>query len=148
MEVKNLCESQPKEELIARLEKLSPDSKSLWGKMNVGQMLAHLQMPMGVALGDHKLKGNFFAKILGGMIKSKLWEEKPFKKGLPTAPSFKMTGEKEFNAEKASAIEYIRRFKEENISNLIHPFFGKMTIEQWGKANWKHIDHHLQQFGV
>ena len=148
MTVKNLCEVSPKQELIDRLNKLTIDSKPLWGKMNVSQMLAHLQMPMGVALGAHTIKGNFFARMLGSMIKSKLWDEKPYKRSLPTAPSFKITTEREFEKEKAAAIEMIRRFNNENIINTPHPFFGKLTNEQWGKANWKHIDHHLQQFGV
>lgn len=29
-----------------------------------------------------------------------------------------------------------------------HPFFGKLTSEQWGKGIYKHLDHHLKQFGV
>ena len=61
---------------------------------------------------------------------------------------FYLTSEREFEKEKAAAIEMIRRFNNENIINTPHPFFGKLTNEQWGKANWKHIDHHLQQFGV
>lgn len=148
MEVKNLCEPAPKDELIDRINRLSPATKAIWGKMNVSQMLAHLQMPMGVALGDHKLKGNFFLRLIGSSMKSKLYDDKPYKRSLPTAPSFKMTTEKEFEAEKNKAIEMIRKFRDENIINTKHPFFGKLTKEQWGKANWKHIDHHLQQFGV
>jgi Protein of unknown function (DUF1569) len=42
----------------------------------------------------------------------------------------------------------VNNFSEGNIRNEIHPVFGKMTKEQWSKATWKHLDHHLQQFGV
>ena len=100
MIVSNLCEPAPKQELIDRINRLSPDSKAQWGKMNVSQMLAHLQMPMGVALGDHKLKANFLMRLIGSSMKSKLYDEKPYKKGLPTAPTFKMTTEKDFELER------------------------------------------------
>jgi len=49
---------------------------------------------------------------------------------------------------KQSVIAMVNNFKQENIKNEIHPFFGKMTSQQWSKAMYKHIDHHLQQFGV
>ena len=57
MVVKNLFASDAKQFIIERINKLTSESKPLWGKMNVAQMLAHCQMPMGVALGSHKLKG-------------------------------------------------------------------------------------------
>jgi len=148
MDVKNLCEPAVKEEILTRINKLNPGSKGQWGKMSVSQMLAHLQMPIGVALGNHKLPRSFLGRLVGGLIKHKLYNDQPYKHNLPTAPSFKMTTEKEFDEEKRKVIEMIEKFSEENIINTNHPFFGKMTREQWGRANWKHLDHHLQQFGV
>ena len=148
MEVKNLCEEGPRQELLSRLDRLTPASQALWGKMNVAQMLAHLRMPMAVALGEHQLKSNFLLRLVAGTMKSKLYDDKPYKRGLPTAPSFRIVGERDFEAEKARVVELVGRFRPENIKNTVHPVFGKMTLEQWGKANWKHIDHHLQQFGA
>ncbi len=29
-----------------------------------------------------------------------------------------------------------------------HPFFGNLNSEEWDTLNWKHLDHHLRQFGV
>ena len=60
MEVKNLFDPAVKQDIIARINKLTPQSQRQWGKMDVAQMLAHCQMPLGVATGDHKLKGVFF----------------------------------------------------------------------------------------
>ena len=148
MEVKNLCEEGPRQEVLSRLDRLTPASQALWGKMNVAQMLAHLQMPMAVALGEHPLKSNFLLRMIGSMMKHKLYDDKPYKRGLPTAPSFRITNDRDFEAEKARVIDFIRRFRPENIKNTIHPVFGKMSIDQWGKSNWKHLDHHLKQFGV
>ena len=64
MEVKNLFDTTVKQEIIDRINKLTPQSQRQWGKMDVAQMLAHCQMPLGVATGKHKLKGSGFLKEL------------------------------------------------------------------------------------
>jgi hypothetical protein len=149
MEVKNLFDTSVKQDIITRINKLTPQSKGLWGKMTVGQMLAHLQMPIGVADGTHKLKRTLFGRIVGPMVKPIIYNEKPFKHSLPTDPSFVMTGsEKDFETEKQKLLRMVNNFTEVNIVNEVHPFFGKMTKDQWSRGTWKHLDYHLQQFGV
>jgi len=149
MEVKNLFDPAVKKELIDRINKLTPQSQRLWGKMDVAQMLAHLQPAIRIAYGTHKPKGHFLFKLILPLFKSKLWDEKPYKKSLPTDQTFVMTGsEKNFEKEKAAVIELVNQFSESNINGERHPVFGKMTKDNWSKAIWKHIDHHLQQFGV
>jgi thiamine phosphate synthase YjbQ (UPF0047 family) len=149
MELKNLFDPGVKHDILARINKLTLQSKPQWGKMNVAQMLAHLQMPIGSALGVYTLPRTLLGRIVGRFVKSGMYSEKPFKRNSPTDPSFVMTGhEKDFEKEKQSMIAMISDFKEENIKNEIHPFFGKLTKQQWSKAMYKHLDHHLQQFGV
>ncbi|NOT49953.1 MAG: DUF1569 domain-containing protein [Chitinophagaceae bacterium] len=149
MEIKNLFDPVVKQEIVSRINKLTPQSQRQWGKMNVSQMLAHLQPAIKIAYGTHKPKGHFFFKLILPFFKSKLWDEKPYKKGLPTDTTFIMTGtEKDFEKEKTAVIELIGQFTESNIKGERHPVFGKMTKENWSKAMWKHIDHHLCQFGV
>ena len=149
MELKNLFDPRVKEEIIERINKLSPQSLPQWGKMNVAQMLAHLQMPIGSAQGIHKLPRTLFGRVVGPFAKSVFCGNKPFKRNLPTDPSFVMTNtQKEFEKEKQGLIALIYNFKEENIVNKTHPFFGKLTAEQWSLGSWKHLDHHLQQFEV
>ncbi|HLF45311.1 MAG TPA: DUF1569 domain-containing protein [Chitinophagaceae bacterium] len=149
MEVKNLFESTVKKEIVDRINKLSPETVQQWGKMNVEQMLAHVQVPMGVALGTNTVKGNWLMKLILPLFKKNLYDEKPWKQGLPTDKSFIMTGkEKDFVQEKNRLLEKIDRFTESNMINEAHPVFGKLSKEQWSKATWKHLDHHLRQFGV
>jgi hypothetical protein len=60
-----------------------------------------------------------------------------------------MTGNtKDFEKEKESLVNLINNFTEKNLTVGRHPVFGKLTKENWSKAMWKHLDHHLQQFGV
>jgi hypothetical protein len=149
MEIKNLFDADVKQDIITRIHQLTPGSKAVWGKMNVAQMLAHVQVPMGVALGTHTVKGNWLMKLILPLFKKNLYDEKPWKQGLPTDKTFIMTGfEKDFENEKSELIDKLTRFTENNMINESHPVFGKLTKEQWSKATWKHLDHHLKQFGA
>ncbi|MEO6187439.1 MAG: DUF1569 domain-containing protein [Ginsengibacter sp.] len=148
MKVKNLLDPSVQQQVIERINNLSPQSKSLWGKMNVGQMLTHVQRVMAVAYGTFQLKTNFLLKLIGPFLKSGLYNEKPYKHGLPTHKSYVVTDEKNFANEREKLIEMIEGFSEQAIVNTQHPVFGSMTKEEWGKSLWKHLDHHLQQFGA
>ena len=72
MDVKNLFDPAAKQEIIIRINKLTLQSQRQWGKMDVAQMLAHCQMPLGIALGRYQLKGNFILKVFGPIFKSLL----------------------------------------------------------------------------
>jgi hypothetical protein len=149
MEVKNLFDPAVKQEIRARINTLTPQTQQQWGKMNVAQMLAHVQIPMGVALGTHTVKGNTIMKMILPLFKKMLYDERPWKQGLPTDKTFIMTGQsKDFANEKNQLLDKINRFTEANMINEKHPVFGKLTKEQWSKATWKHLDHHLKQFGA
>jgi len=149
MELKNMFDPAVKQEIISRIGKLTPQSQAQWGRMNVSQMLAHVQMPIGVAEGKHKLPRTLFGRIVGPLVKSIIYNNKPFKRSLPTDRSFVMTGrEKEFEKEKQTLINMINNFSEQTMVDEPHPFFGKLTKEQWSKGTWKHLNHHLEQFGV
>jgi hypothetical protein len=139
------------QELISRIEKLTPSTVPAWGKMNASQMLSHCQGPIDVAFGDLKLKSNFILLLVGRMYKKKLLAAPGFKKNSPTAPDFIRNGEYDFEASKAGLIQRINHFSEQGekaIKAFKHPFFGTMSAEEWDILQWKHLDHHLKQFGV
>ena len=137
-----------KAKLIARISKLNNTTPAQWGKMNVSQMLAHCQAQLRVALGDEKLKQTLLGKIFGNWAKKKLLEDKPFSKNLPTAASFLVKHQPEFEIEKNNLIGMITRFNENSVTKDPHPLFGIMTLQEWSIGTWKHLDHHLKQFGV
>jgi hypothetical protein len=149
--MKTILNETDKNEILRRIEKLSPESKALWGKMNVSQMLAHCSEATKLASGEIKTKfapiqflGQFFKKtfITGG---------KPFNRNSPTSPELKIADTKEFAKEKATFITFINKAYangKEGFKSDRHPFFGKMTKEEWSILGYKHADHHLRQFGV
>ena len=148
MEVKNLFDPSVKQEIIDRINKLTPQTQRQWGKMNVEQMLAHVQLPISCAYGTHQVKGSFLLKLLGPLFKSVLYNEKPYKQSLPTDKSYVVVDKKDFEKEKEGLLEKLSMFSNDNIVLLNHPVWGKMSKDQWSKATWKHLDHHLKQFGV
>jgi len=146
--VQDLTLPEVQANIIARINKLNASTPAQWGKMNVSQMMAHCQAQLRVALGDEKLKQTFLGLIFGRFVKKTLLEEKPFSKNLPTAPSFLVKQNPEFEIEKNKLVGMITRFTADTITKEPHPFFGKMNFDEWSMGTWKHLDHHLKQFGV
>lgn len=137
--------------VIARIERLTPQTRALWGKMSVARMLAHCERPLLVACGGLVLKRGLIGILFGGMAKKSLLKPKPFDKGLPTAPEFKVPTEPDFAAAKATLTKLVARFAAEGPAILTkhpHPFFGALTEAEWDALQWKHLDHHLRQFGA
>ena len=137
-----------KQDIINRINQLTPETQRKWGKMNVSQMLAHVQLPISCAYGTHKVKGSFLLKLLGPFFKGILYNNKPYKQGLPTDPTYIVVDAKNFETEKKMLLNLVNKFSPDAVVLLHHPVWGKMTKDQWSKATWKHLDHHLQQFGV
>ncbi|MEI9946221.1 MAG: DUF1569 domain-containing protein [Chitinophagaceae bacterium] len=151
MQVKNLFEKEVYDETLQRLNKLTPATQRLWGKMDVAQMMAHCIEAFKVPLANRKLPKLFPLSLIGPLFKKKLYEDKPWRQGLPTASNFKIKDERNFEIEKKGLLELVTKFYTLGPSGAglyPHPVFGKFTSEQWGKAMWKHLDHHLRQFGV
>ena len=149
--MENLFTVTSNQKMVNRINSLSPDTKALWGKMTVSQMLAHCQEPLYIALGEKHLKGGLIAFLFGKIAKKQMVKDSPFKKNLPTAPGFVVKVEKNFSEEKNKLIQLVQRFGKndpEEIAKRPHPFFGKLTVEEWNLLQYKHLDHHLRQFGV
>ena len=137
--------------ILNRIEKLSSNSKSKWGKMNVEQMLAHLNTFLETALNLNSPKRILIGRILGSFFKSRYISEKRFSINSPTHKDYIFTEVRNFEKEKSKSILLIEHFLKEGPSKCTskpHPFFGKLTSQEWAIAQWKHFDHHLRQFGV
>ncbi|MGZ4035381.1 MAG: DUF1569 domain-containing protein [Bacteroidia bacterium] len=151
--MKSLFNASDNQEIVNRINKLSPESKGLWGKMNVEQMLAHSRMPLMAAYGKEKMsKRGLISFLFGKMAKKQLIDEdKPFKKNLPTDKKFIIANPEKFEKEKQALIEHVREFSlkgPDAITKEPHGFFGNLTPQEWDKLQYRHLDHHLSQFAV
>ena len=147
--MKSIFEENAYKEIKGRLENLNENAKANWGKMNVGQMVWHCQGPLNIILEkeDYGMKPSWLAKVF---FKKSLYNDKPWKKGLPTAKFLKTREDKNFNSEKAkleALLDETYTHKDKSEWNS-HPAFGYFTAQQWGQMQYKHLDHHLKQFGV
>lgn len=150
--MKSLFNKADNQEILNRINKLTPQSQAQWGKMNVSQMLAHCQEPLLVAYGDLKLKRGLVAVLFGSMFKKKMTKDgAPFSRNLPTDKAFIVMEKREFEKETNKLINVVKKFEQvgpHGITKDTHPFFGKMTPNEWDILQWKHLDHHLNQFGA
>lgn len=147
----SLFEKSVHQEVIHRLQSLNASAQPQWGKMNVSQMLAHCNKAFEVPLSERPLPRMWLGYLVGWMVKTSLYNDDPWKKNLPTAPSFVIKVECDFETEKIRLQVLINEFysKGPDRAGLYpHPMFGKFTSTQWGQAMYKHVDHHLRQFGV
>ena len=149
--MKSIFEQEVYNEVLERINLLSSETKAQWGQMNVAQMLSHCQNPLLVALGRKELKKpNFLMRLLYKSFKSAMYNDKLWKKNLGTPKEYKVVADKEFYSEKTALLGLIDDFYEERNKERSepHPVFGHFTHDQWGMLQYKHLDHHLRQFGV
>ena len=140
-------------EIVARINRLTPESNAAWGKMNVGEMLCHCADGIKMATGEREVadKSNFLFRTI---VKPLIIYVLPMPKSAPTAdeinPAKSGTKPSEFEADRRALLDAIENFcsQPKNFSWANHAAFGKMSRRQWGLIAHKHIDHHLKQFGV
>lgn len=151
--IKNIFDKEVSEELFSRINAIQQTQKPLWGKMSADQMFAHCSVAYTMAYEPEKFKKpNFLMKgLMKLMIKNLVVSEKPYKKNGHTAPDFLITESKDFEKEKAKLIENISKTQQlgfKHFDGKESLSFGKLTGQEWNNMFYKHIDHHLTQFGV
>ncbi len=152
MALPNIFSKEVADEIISRINTLTPNTPAVWGKMNVAQMLAHCNVTYEmIYTNKHKKPSGFLKFILKIIIKPIVTNEKPYKKSSQTAPAFIITDERIFNDEKARLIEHINRVQAEGVAAFegreSHSF-GKLNSIGWNNMFYKHLNHHLSQFGA
>src|SRR5882724_919251 len=149
--MKNLFEQETLDEAISRIDKLQPASQRQWGKMDVAQMMAHCSITMDIASGRRNLPRVFIGRFIAPFLKSIYTNDKPFAKNGPTGKELVVADQREFAREREQLKVKIRQFHEGGEAQCTrhpHPFFGSLTPEDWSRGMYKHLDHHLRQFGV
>ncbi len=149
--MKSLFQREAVDEILARIEKLQPTSMRQWGKMDVAQMMAHCSATLEVASGRVNLPRMFIGRILGPFVRPFFSNEKPFSKNGPTHPTFVVADQRDFVREREQLIVRVRRFHEGGEAQCTkhpHTFFGPLAPQEWGIGMYKHLDHHLRQFGA
>lgn len=148
---KNLYSEEACQECLSRIDRVSADSRALWGSMSSAQMMAHCAEVLEVTNGKELRNTPFIVKLLGCVIRKMVVADKPFRRGAQTHPQYKQTEECDFASEKQRLRRALQAFSQqdkEKAAQQVHPLFGRMTLEEKGWGMYKHLDHHLAQFGV
>jgi len=150
--MKNIFETEVTEELIDRINALTPETQPKWGKMSVDQMLAHCSVAYEMAFTNKHPKPNGLMRfILKAFVKNGVVNEKPYPKNSRTAPAFIIADHRDFEKEKDQLISYLNHTQNlgsDHFEGKESLSFGPMTALEWNNLFYKHLDHHLTQFGV
>ena len=148
---KTIWSEAQQKELSNRLHSLTAESVRVWGKMDVAQMLKHIDIAYKNALGEIEVKVHPLSKIVSFRpVKYTVVYALPFQKNLMTASEYKVDGKYNFQSvhqeflktfERVISITDTERFNH-------HPLFGKLNDQEWGILLYKHLGHHLRQFGA
>ena len=150
--MKNIFTVEVTREVIERINNLTASSQPNWGKMSVSQMLAHCCVAYEmIYTNKHPRPKAFVRMLLKTFVKKSVVNNKPFAKNGRTAPQFIIAEERIFDAEKKRLIDFLNKtleLGETYFDGKESHSFGKLTIAEWNNSFYKHIDHHLTQFGV
>ena len=152
MALPNVFEKSTVDNILARLEKITPETQPLWGTMDAAKMLAHLNVAYDLTYGKTVPNNSAFKKMMLKLfVKKIVTSEKPYPQNGRTAPEFIISDARDFDKEKTILINYIKITLDHGkayFEGKESTSFGKMTSEEWNNQFFKHLDHHFRQFGV
>lgn len=153
--MKDLFDPVVADELKQRMMRLRAESERVWGEMTVAQALAHCTAGVQMAMGEIKPKraaapANFIGLAIKPLV---LGGDRPMRRNAPSVPELLRAdpAQCDFERERVRLVEVIDEFVRrgaECCTRHPHPFFGAMTPQEWAILMYKHMDHHLRQFGV
>jgi hypothetical protein len=150
--MKNLFEAARVEEVKERMAQLMLDSEPLWGRMNAPQALAHCSAAVEWAVGDRIPPRMFLGRMIGRIVKPMVFRnDEPMRRNSPTAKDLVVQDKLDLGTERERLRGLIDRFAAAGPNGCTthpHSFFGRLTPEEWATLMYKHLDHHLRQFGV
>ena len=138
---------------IKCVNQLQDNAVAKWGRMNVAQMLAHLNTSYETIYEPKKHpKPGMLAKwLMKTFVKPKVLNPKPYKQNLPTTRMFIIKEEKDFEAEKKRLIGFIQKTQQlgaESFEGKENISFGALSSKEWNILLAKHLNHHLAQFNA
>ena len=150
--MKSLFDRPCADEIQARISRLSGTATAQWGKMSVAQAAAHCADALEVACGDRTPPRMVIGRLLGWVIKPMvLRDDKPMRPNSPTTPDLVVADTRDFEKERGRLRAQVDRFVSggpAGVTRHPHPFFGALTPQEFAILQYKHLDHHLRQFGA
>lgn len=148
---RSLRDQLGRQAILDRLAALTPDHARRWGRMEPAQLLPHLASGLRMALGERTLESVPPGRIKGAIVRYLAIYRLPWPEGkIQSPPGAFSTPSLGWERDREIVIELIQRFATTPPEQLgrIHPSFGQMRPKDWDVLQYRHLDHHLRQFGV
>ncbi len=141
---------------LSLFKSLKADAMGAWGLMNGQQMVEHVAAFFAVSTG--KVKFDLVTPVEHlPKYREFLLSDKDFRENTKAPAS--VIGEAALPLRYASMEEALEKleesisafenyFKEDGSKTTLHPVFGELNFEEWVLLHYKHVRHHLRQFGV
>lgn len=148
--MRSILNERDRSALIGRMHSLTASSTARWGKMNVVAMLQHLHLSARMALGELPVVSANKRPFQMFPLKHLILYVLPFPKGAPTAGELYPDGAAAFDEERERVVNLLQQIGAgpQDGTGPAHPLFGPLSWREWGVATYKHVDHHLKQFGA
>jgi hypothetical protein len=149
--MKSMWDANATLEMRDRLARLTPERTGGWGRMTAPEMVCHLAESLKMAIGElHVAPKN--VPIRYPPLKQLVVYLAPFPKNVPTAPELLARPPREWRADVADLQALVDRFsargRDARAAWPAHPAFGRLSRRAWGVLVYRHMDHHLRQFGA
>jgi hypothetical protein len=147
---KSLWDERARAELLRRVERLDPETPARWGRMNAGEMLAHVVAGLRLSLGEIETRPRR-SVFRHWPLKHLFIYWVPFPRSAPAPREIVTRGKHpQWDANLAALHHSIDRLVTRNRHDPWpdHPVFGQLSPRAWGALGWRHMDHHLRQFGL
>lgn len=144
-----IFDSAARAAIRARVDHLAPERTPRWGKMSAGKMVVHLRDALRMGTGELKCAPKN-TPLRNPIVKRLVIYVAPWPKGTPTAPELLEAAPGDWQADLDALRALIDRYgaQDPRAAWPEHPTFGKLSGRMWGVLAWRHLDHHLKQFGV
>jgi hypothetical protein len=151
-DMKSLFDPASLAQIQSRIGQLGAASKPQWGRMNVAQALAHCSGVLELALGDRRPGRMAIGRLIGRLVKPiVVGSEAPIRPNSPTLKELVVLDTRDVDVERRRLLALLDRFARGGPAGCTdhpHPFFGRMSADDWARFEYKHLDHHLRQFGA
>jgi hypothetical protein len=151
MLMKTLFEPADYQEIVTRIDSIRAESPRQWGKMTPSQMFEHTARVLEMASGKVPRKQIVIGKLIAWAFKKEFVGPRPFRKNAPTGPDYVIRDQPDLDTTRTrlkSLLAELHALGEAGCDGNVHAFFGKLSGREWGTTQYKHLDHHLRQFGA
>jgi hypothetical protein len=142
--------------LFDSLKDASPGIIPNWGKMNCQQMIEHLASFFDVSSGklhfDLVTPEEDLPKFKAFLLSDKAFRENTKAPltviGEDPLPLTKANLEEAINSLQKSVDGFCTYYEQQGATPTVHPVFGPLNFDEWVQLHFKHVTHHLRQFGL